>query len=261
VPELRYQINPDISLTVDLLGYLYCEPHWVGERHSHTFWELIVASSGDDTYEVELFSPREVHALSNTSTRGKQLLYIGFDFKYDGSTTAETVKSALIAAFRRESNGVLYSIFLKRIADGEEALRDPGLYTQIITFLLDTLDVHMYKITDAAHETALASEIKKYVNANLDKKISIRQISQSLYLSPKYIGQLFRRETGVGILQYAKRKKMEKALLLLKTEQFSITQISAMLGFENVSFFSATFKSYYGSSPAEFVRTPRRTEA
>lgn len=113
----------------------------------------------------------------------------------------------------------------------------------------------MSRPVEDSPNTALVADAKKYINANLHQKINVQQLAKAFYVTPKHLGQIFRRETGEGIIQYTKRKKAEKALILIKTKQYTITQISQMLGFDNIHYFSTVFKEYYGFPPTYFYNT------
>ena len=84
------------------------------------------------------------------------------------------------------------------------------------------------------------------------EKVPSLYAEKSGFGSVYYFDNCFKKETGMGILQYQKVKKMEKALVYLKSGEYSVTEISSLLGFKNVNYFSNTFKGYYGLSPANF---------
>ena len=253
--ENRIQLNTDICLSMDILGYLTCEEAWSGTAHSHPFWELVISTFDFSEFDIELFCPNETHNFTNANKATKHLLYIGFNFRHDTSLSPEKIRDQIMPFFRDESNLKLYESLFQKIAQNTQIPKDTNFYVQIFVFLISCVDKYMFKVVAEHANTALISEVKKYIASNLDKKINVQQLSKSFYITPKYLGQIFRKETGEGILQYAKRKKMEKALLLLKTKELSVTQISEMLGFDNVHFFSSTFKSYFNFSPTIFLQS------
>ena len=251
--EQRNQINPNIYVSIDLLGYLAVDGDWHGNKHSHIFWEMVISTYDFKKFYVELFEPNEYHSFTNEQKRTKHMLYIGFDFKQNYVTPIEKTKSSLLSLLRQESNNDIFSILFDKIINSKQCLQDSTYYIRVITFIINTIDKYMLSEGGKTRDTALVTETKKYINSNLKNKITVCDIAHSLYISPKHLGQVFKTETGTSILSYVNCKKMEKALLLLKSGEYNVTQVSEILGFDNICAFSAAFKKYYGLSPSHFL--------
>jgi AraC-like DNA-binding protein len=56
----------------------------------------------------------------------------------------------------------------------------------------------------------------------------------------------------VTLQEYVARKKIEHSLDLIKTGNYSITEIALMLHYESVQSFGKAFKKIMGSTPSEF---------
>ena len=256
--ENRFQINTDINLSISLLGCLKCPAGWIGANHFHTFWEMVISTCDFENFDVNLFSPNENHKLNNNSKKENHLLYIGFDFKYDKTADINKIKDNMLHKLNEKSNYYMYKILFNNLKEENFVSRNSSLYTKIMIFIMEVIGKYMFSYSDEILDTALISDVKKYINSNLDKKISINKLAKSFYITPKYLGQIFKAEVGEGILQYVKRKKVEKALLMLKSGEYTITQISQILGFDNVQYFSTAFKSYYFFPPSHFYKKDLR---
>ncbi len=92
----------------------------------------------------------------------------------------------------------------------------------------------------------------QYVALHLEKRISLDEIAEHLYLNPSYFSRLFKKETGENFIEYVTRMKMEKAKELLNQSGSSIGSISETLGYEHPSYFIKIFKGYTGMTPVEF---------
>ena len=57
--------------------------------------------------------------------------------------------------------------------------------------------------------------------------------------------------------KYIRRKRLERAKLLLKTTDLNISQISEEIGISSVSYFSKIFKEEYGKKPSKFKEKKR----
>lgn len=83
--------------------------------------------------------------------------------------------------------------------------------------------------------------------------LSLDQLSEHVHLHPNYISALFRKEMGVGFIQYLRSKRILKAMELIGAyPSRSIHTISEEVGFENVRHFFNVFKKYCGMTPGEY---------
>ncbi len=93
---------------------------------------------------------------------------------------------------------------------------------------------------------------QKYVQTRIGEKISLKDVATHLHLNSSYFSRMYKKETGEGFIEYVTKVKMAKAIELLNHSIKSIEQIAFELGFDNKSYFSKTFKKYYGMTPGEY---------
>lgn len=98
---------------------------------------------------------------------------------------------------------------------------------------------------------AIISAIE-YIDENLDKHLTLDQVSSKVFLSDYYFSKLFKRETKLSFSVYLNARKIQKAMIILKQTSHSISEVSDELGFTRISYFSQTFKKYTGYTPSEF---------
>ncbi len=58
--------------------------------------------------------------------------------------------------------------------------------------------------------------------------------------------------TGMGIVDYVNKQRIERSIVLLTTTTMSITEISEMVGFSSLRYFSKVFKSIKGEIPSAY---------
>lgn len=92
----------------------------------------------------------------------------------------------------------------------------------------------------------------EYIDNNLDKRLTLDQVSSKVYLSDYYFSKLFKRETGLSFSVYLNARKIQKAMILLRESDNSVKEISDQLGFTRLSYFSQTFKKYTGIAPTKY---------
>ena len=95
-------------------------------------------------------------------------------------------------------------------------------------------------------------DILRYIDVNLDKSLSLEKLSDFLHLHPNHFIRYFKDKTGQTPMYYIRCRRMDRAKRLLEETDLSITEIMQEIGFEEVSYFSKQFKSFYSMSPREY---------
>lgn len=83
---------------------------------------------------------------------------------------------------------------------------------------------------------------------------SVQFIASQLHISPKYLSDLLKQETGKTAIELIHIFLISEAKNLLKTAEQPVAQIAYHLGFENLSYFSRLFKQEVGISPNQFKK-------
>ena len=81
---------------------------------------------------------------------------------------------------------------------------------------------------------------------------SVNYMASQLHLSPKYLSDLLKQETGKTALELIHLYMISEAKNILVAGDQSISEIAFQLGFENPPYFSRLFKKEVGMSPKEF---------
>lgn len=97
-------------------------------------------------------------------------------------------------------------------------------------------------------EPSLNYMMEHYCDIDFDQK---QMISLS-GLSYSYFKQLFIARYGMPPVKYLTQLRIRRALELLQTKKFSITEIAELCGFENVYYFSNVFKKQTGVCPSGY---------
>jgi len=93
-----------------------------------------------------------------------------------------------------------------------------------------------------------------YINDNLHQDLKIANISALLGMSPYYFCRLFTQSMGISPHQYLTQCRLERAKLLLKKTNLSITEITAEVGFSSQSHFITLFKKQLGITPLQYKK-------
>ena len=96
------------------------------------------------------------------------------------------------------------------------------------------------------------SEVLDYINENIEKKLTLKDVSSNLFTSKSNLSSQFTQLLNISFKTYVDTLKIANSFeLLLKTND-TISLISEKVGFSNASSYSKTFKSYMGMTPNEY---------
>ncbi|WP_274652011.1 response regulator [Paenibacillus humicola] len=98
----------------------------------------------------------------------------------------------------------------------------------------------------------IARHIQDIIDRKYRDPLTIEDIAKEIYLSPNYIRTIFKEKTGRTILEAVTEKRMERASGLLADKSLKIHDISALVGYENASYFCSVFQKYTGLTPNQF---------
>lgn len=93
-----------------------------------------------------------------------------------------------------------------------------------------------------------------YIRKHLNEAIELEKLTEISCLSKDHFIRLFKKELGTTPLQYINQKKIEKAQLLLITEELAVKEIAFQLAFDDYSYFNRLFKKTTGVTPQEYRR-------
>lgn len=89
-------------------------------------------------------------------------------------------------------------------------------------------------------------QIIEYITQNYSDNITNKSIASHFHYNEEYISRLIKSYTGYTLKQYIIDLRMRHALDLIVNTTLSISEISVMVGYENVTYFSRIFKQKMG---------------
>ena len=263
----RIQLETADRISLDLAGHLTMPRGWHGKAHAHPFWELIFIARGHGAFEaggisypapihsLTVFPPEQGHRFSAGDE--SEMLYLGFSFSL-------SPPRALLSPLPVPLGGHPALVpFISDITElsrnacerGEAAFIGQRLF--LLSLLASVVETLLAPpASDDARHTTIASKIKEFIAANVQRNITLAEVAGNFYLSPHYVADIFRREAGVSIKAYHHALRMRKALELINAGGRTVTDVADYLGFENIHHFSKRFKGYFKMPPTR-VRAGR----
>ena len=253
-------------------GRVRCEPgwHWRTDLTDFDLW-LAVSGRGQFTLHGEvhpiapgtlfLLRPGDDGVARQQTDDPLTVVYVHFDFVQAGSGRAAAVASDLLPA--------------RHIP-----LRDPSRLDRLLTrvvrlqqmptvlggvearLLLHQAILEAYR-HDAANQgvTRLQPDpriaaVLAHLHGHPGHRLSLRQASTMVCLSPDRFSRLFTAQTGHPFRRYALEVRLDRARQLLEETGMTVAAVATALGYGDAFLFSRQFKARYGTAPSH-LRRPR----
>jgi two-component system, response regulator YesN len=147
--------------------------------------------------------------------------------------------------------GLQFSVFIDEVRSAPKLAFAKRLFRELIDSIEGELGTAKGFRAREAADRARAIIDAGYADPN----ISVKSISESLKLSPAYVGQIFRQVVGKSVPQYLLDLRMQKARSLIEIGQGSITEIALSVGIANARYFYTRYKSAFGITPGQHLRS------
>jgi AraC family transcriptional regulator len=98
-----------------------------------------------------------------------------------------------------------------------------------------------------------------FMNANIQRQLSVRELARSVNLSTSHLRRLFKSETGKPITTFLKDFRLQRSQDLLETTFLSVKEIAASVG-QSANHFITDFRKAHGVTPSHFAARYRRAD-
>ncbi|MBE6703706.1 MAG: AraC family transcriptional regulator [Ruminococcaceae bacterium] len=151
------------------------------------------------------------------------------------------------------------SIFPKCPDDAEVCIRRRHAY--LVGILYQLLSIVDTSTTDNITTTdRYIASVCSYIRSHYSQELTVSWLAAVAGLSPKYLIRIFKQVTGMTIIGYITKTRLETAQSLLRTTSKSIGETAQSVGYTDALYFSKVFKTAYGMSPSEFRNTKQHIE-
>lgn len=124
---------------------------------------------------------------------------------------------------------------------------------ELLQFLASEIREYFAAIHDRGSTSRVVYNVIQYIQRNYrNGNITISEIANALSLTPAYLCQLFKKETGQTINDYCNAYKIEKAKQLLTDRTIKLLEVASETGYNDVKYFTRTFKRITGITPSVY---------
>lgn len=140
---------------------------------------------------------------------------------------------------------------IKKIFQNSAAQNAVGFW-QAQQLFIDLLQQVQVQSSAKTSTSILASRVQRYLRDHYDEKITNEDLGKIFHVHPNSVAVSMKKTFGITPNQFLTKYRLEEAVkrLLITSEQ--ITKIAADVGYQNVYYFSMSFKKYYGVSPLTY---------
>ena len=277
----RYIVNEKNIYNIDF-EFLYISDSengndWHSTAQFHPFTEKYFFTQGQGIMEIDgidvsikegdlvIINPNCPHTEKSSENTSDYLKYIVFGInnlalanKPSSKLSSENKDLNLykILNFNHDKDELLY--FLNSLMCEVEEKKNnyelacKSILTLFIIYISRNAESNLI-ITDNPEKLNIECiKIKNYIDSHYAENITLDILSNLSYVNKFHLVHLFTKQMGISPINYLINKRIEESKNLLTTTNYSVRDISTIVGFSNSSYFSQMFKKITGYSPREY---------
>ena len=244
---------------------------WHSVPHTHNHMELffIVGGKGqflinDQLYPVDvnnlvIINPNILHTEVSLNAQPLEYIVLGFEGIALANEDSSNGQFNILDHYESvEISGCLRNILR------EMEQKNPG-YEDVCQAYMEILIIRLMRTTALAVPTEpqtfssnrQCAAVRRYIDLHFKEALTLEQLAEEGHMNKYYLSHAFKREYGVSPINYMISRRIEESKYLLAETDLSMSQISQLLGFSSLSYFSQVFRRTLGSSPMEYRQSTR----
>ena len=249
--------------------------------HWHDQFEIIYIKSGSGVVSVDLQAltvsagcivpvlPGELHSIEHTGEAPMEYENIIFSLSIlDSAETDDWCRHHVINALRQGTlrferpirPGTEFHDAVSAAVDGADAACETQMrgYSLIVKSQLFLFLHALYRFRSKdimPVQSVNAEKLKElltYVKEHYADNITVADAAAVVGYSESHFMRIFRQETGRTFVDYLTDYRLSAAVYYLKETDYDVSTVSAMCGFENISYFIRRFRKKYGLPPGKY---------
>jgi AraC-like DNA-binding protein len=113
-------------------------------------------------------------------------------------------------------------------------------------------------IDDRAPSVAWLERLRRHIDAHFSEPLPLTRLAQVAGVHPSYLSRAFHRYTGKTLIGYLTERRLQAALVLLRSTDDKVLSIALDCGFRDLAHFNRTFKRALAQPPTAFRRQAPR---
>lgn len=96
-----------------------------------------------------------------------------------------------------------------------------------------------------------------FIEGHFQESIKLADVAEHVCLSPNYLSQQLKQQTGKTFLEHLCGWRLEEAKRLLSSSLLTVSEVAFQVGYENPRYFSEVFQRHCGQTPSRFRKGPQ----
>lgn len=165
----------------------------------------------------------------------------------------------LTASVLRAESELRDRIELPDIRDLLENMKETDRIIEVKQLLSERItEICRNVVKNKGKKDNIAELVKEYIQEHFsDVNLNNSEIAEYFHMNISYLSTFFKEKTGMNLLFYIHRTRLEKAKELLETTEMTLDEIGEKVGCSNKVSFIRLFKKYEGITPTEFRKKRR----
>ena len=183
-------------------------------------------------------------------TDSVRFITIQFDFEWQNDPLKNKIIKIQTIKGNNTSESKMRYLYEHQNDTGSESFAFLGTF-----YLLCAETISQLKYVSVSKKSAVQPALD-YLEANFDKKVSVKYLASLCFLSEAHFYTCFKNEIGTSPIDYKNRLCIRHTMHTLVSEpKMSIEDIAEAYGFESAVYFRRLFKSITGKTPSEYRKS------
>lgn len=248
---------------------------WNSIPHTHYFTELFFVRKGkgyfqmdSETFDVQtddliLISPNIAHTEHSSSSEPLEYIVLGVEGLTFTHPDGSPMTYGRVNCRNDHSSIRFYLDIMVREMQQNKDYRDllcQNLLNVILIYLLRHEKLQI-TITPQFKASKEISAVKEYIDQYFKTFLNLDILADAAHLNKYYMVHHFTQTYGISPIHYLLQKRLEESKFLLRSTDYSISQIAEITGFSSISYFSQRFKGSIGMTPQQYRKQLTQSES
>lgn len=265
----HYLINSEDlqNLNARLLSIAFSkdEGDWKSIMHTHHFTELLFVVSGEGSFsfnqeqsplrrgDLVIIPPYTEHTERSSQNHPLEYYVLGID---GISFLSQKDRECAQVFCNFEHDPSIHELFRQMLYEIRTAQYGSQTICQHLLEILILKIIRSQQLIpvsiNSIRMTKECAQIKEYLDSNYSEHITLDTLTSLTHMNKYYMVHSFTKYTGLSPIQYLNQTRLKRAQHLLRTTNYSISDIASSTGFSSQSYFTQIFRKNFNMTPVKY---------
>ena len=273
----HYSLNPEQGFTIrgtaKLLNVASARygGDWHSVPHTHNHVELFYIVGGNGQFLIEdqlypvnanhlvIINPNVTHTEVSLNAQPLEYIVLGIEGIELATGKNSNGQFCILDHFESlEISGCLRNILreMELKSTGYEDVCQAFMEILIIRLMRNT-ELSVPEVPPVIAGNRQCAAVRRYIDLHFKEALTLDQLAEEAHMNKYYLSHTFKREYGISPINYMLSRRLEESKYLLAETDLSMSQISQLLGFSSLSYFSQVFRRTQSVTPMEYRQSTK----